>query len=451
MNGDDRIGTKTSTSFESKCPRQWFWIRRFSAAVLVLGFALWMIKPVGDARLTAVAYGLVVAGAILSSLGQRPWLYRRVNWFFLASVAIGLFGAIVGFARGNPGAASEMVFFVVLPAVWAIISSTIDLRSVQIIINSIPFVALLIGLLGLSYWLDAIGVPGFGWAILIDLGQGIGLPGDRAYGYVLTYYPISSLAFILPFLFVSLFVPTTFSWKWSRIVVWPAVASVLFLLFISGRRALFVSLILAVIIGFFTLFLGAAEVKTRRRLYIVGASALVAGVGIMFVSRFSPAAMIGSVMGDMFSSDSVRAKSGSALLESFAKSPIIGNGLGATVGGAVRDKLHPWNFELQYHLVLNALGVVGLLILTAVTLGLLVLGAHTYKSDRLKFTLLAPVTVGAISCLIANATNPYLHTPGSYWMLFLLVIAINAALRYRRTIDQSGLVAAPSQREAIGD
>ena len=424
---------------QSKWTQLWatdlFWPGRFqaprwleSAPVILVtaGFLIWMIKPVGDMWLTMGTYLLVGLGAVVRGLFWGFWLDRRLRLLFMISLSVGLLGSVYGAILQNPGVANEFVFFVALPIAWLVITSGIDLPILRVVINAIPFAGLTIGLLGVFYWLDASGQLDLGWITFVDLGQGI---GDEGYGYVLRFYPISSLVFMLSFFFVSLIVPNTYSWWLSRAVAWPAAVSVFFLLFIGGRRALFVSLVLSVVIAFLLLFLVEGQSRLRQRFYLIGVSAALVGAVVTVVSRFSPANMVQSILRDLFSADSVRAVSGEALIDSWLQSPLIGHGLGATVEGSIRSPSRPWNFELQYHMMLNSIGLIGFLMLAVVAILLFVIAIRVYRFERQKFAFLAAVVTGALSLVIANATNPYMHTPGHYWMFFFLALAVNSASR----------------------
>lgn len=407
-------------------------------------FVVWMIKPIGDPTLTVVAYGLVVVGSAISIISQGARVDRRIVWFFVATAGAGIVWVGYGLLRNNAGALSESVFFFALPMLWLFIVLGTSLSAVQTVVNTIPFVGLVIGLLGSLYYLYAIGFASLRWVTVVPLGQSAGLPGDRDYGFVLTLYSLASLTFLIPFLLISLVVPNSYSWKPSRLVAWPALLVLLLLLFVSGRRALFVSIVLAVGIGFVLFLLGKAEQRTRRRLYVATLAVLLSSAVLAVVSKFSFEAMIGSIATDLFAPGSVRARSGDSLIASFLNSPVIGHGLGATVSGSVRDKSRPWNFELQYHLLLNDLGILGFAILTAATLAVVVIGVRLYRANRVRFVLLIPMTVGTVSVLIANASNPYLHTPGQYWMFYLLVASISAAAVEKHS---PGSLANPDQKD----
>lgn len=405
------------------------WVAGVAAGLVSAGFAMWMIKPVGDMVFTGVAYALVVSGSTVGGLLRGFYLDRRLSISFLISILVGTLGVGWGVVQENPGALSEGVFFVALPLVWLVIALGIDDRTVRMLLNVIPFAGLVIGAVGVLYWLDATGQLGAPWLTAVDLGQGI---GTESYGYGMRYYPISSLVFLLSFFLVALVHGGTFTSRVSRIVAWPASATLFVLLFVSGRRALFVSLAISLVAAFLLFALGSGRSRLRWRFTIAAGISLVLGAGLSYASRFSLASMLDSLATELFAKDSIRNESGAAMVRSWFESPLIGHGAGATVEGSVRSLERPWNFELQYHLVLNAFGAIGFIAFAAITVLLLVLAVRVYRSGVEGTEYLAATIAGTISLLVANASNPYLHTPGHYWMLFILVIGLNASLRGKR-------------------
>lgn len=398
-------------------------------SLISLGFVVWVIKPTGDLFLTFMAYGVVGVGCILLSMASGTWGDSRLTAAAVCVVAVGTVGLLYGLVRGNPGAASEGIFFVALPIVWLLFMISFTPKAVRVIVNLLPLLALVISILGISYWLHAIGVPGFGWSTLVPLGQAGGSGNEFVFGYSLKFSPISSLVNLLPFLFTSLVVPNVFSWKITTYLVWPAMASSLFFTFISGRKVLFLSTAIAVLLGAIILFHGTRLRQLRARFLVRAGIVAALGAVSILVTRFSPAAFFSSVVSDVFSPGSIRSNSAEALTNSWLASPIFGNGLGVVTLGAIRDPARPWNNELQYHLILNSLGLLGGATLLAATVLLLFLGSQIFRQFPFEHAYMAPLLTGSLGVLVANATNPYLHTPAHYWMLLLLAVATNAALR----------------------
>ncbi|AWB90142.1 hypothetical protein C2138_11835 [Salinibacterium hongtaonis] len=407
-----------------------------TASFLVIGgFAVWAVKPVGNNYLTLAAYVLVFVGAMLMGLKNGFWLDYRVKLCFSIALVVGCVGTAIGVGRGNVGALSEGVFFVLVPAVWVVLVAAIDLRILKAVISIFPFVMLAIGLVGVTYWLLASAQqPVAIWFYYLDLGLAL---GGQENGATISYHSISSLAFLLPFLLVSLMLPSTYSSRVSRFVAWPAVALGLCILLLSGRRGLMLALVISVGIAVAVIVTSRASSSIRRRAFVVLGAAIVAGTLSFPVFKVSPAKVVESLVLSEFSPDSPRGESVFLLLDEWRHAPVFGNGLGAEIAGFLRDADRPWAFEVQYFLVLNAVGIFGALCLAGITIWVLLASFRAFRRfpDRNSLVLAALTGTGAL--LIANATNPYLHTLGNFWMFFFLVATVNALLRIESAGDDA--------------
>lgn len=116
------------------------------------------------------------------------------------------------------------------------------------------------------------------------------------------------------------------------------------------------------------------------------------------------------------------------LIDGWLESPLFGHGLGAIVPGYWRSDDRPWNFEMQYHMLLFQFGLFGCaLILVMMTVAVrVVIRAARARPDLVPVILVAATP--AIAILIANATNPYLQAPGHMWAIFLPLLVANVAL-----------------------
>jgi hypothetical protein len=124
----------------------------------------------------------------------------------------------------------------------------------------------------------------------------------------------------------------------------------------------------------------------------------------------------------------IRILEGQELLNGWSGSPIIGHGFGATLNGFDRDPNRPWNFELQYHLILFQTGVIGILIgFLALLFTLRQLRTAARATPQFASTLLV-TTAGAASVLVANAIDPYLQAPGHMWAIYLPLAVANIML-----------------------
>lgn len=393
------------------------------------GVVLWMIKPVGDLRLAALGYLLLLFGAVLSGLSTGFWIDRGLLWSWLSTLAVGIVGMIVGLVGNNtPGVFFEAVFFFCLPLVWLPIVAGVSVSALRAILNAIPFATLIIAVLGWAFWLDSTGrfaIPG---AYLVDLGQGLGVD---SFGYEMRFYPISTLLFVLPFLTVSLMVKNTYTNRKSLIAAFIGYLPALGLVFIVGRRALLISLVISLLLVTICVVRIDPLATVGLRPILLGAIGLLAAVFVASRTGFSLLQMVSSV-GEIRDAADVRAASGEELLSSWLDSPVWGNGLGAEVA-TPRNIDRPWEFELQYHMILNSLGLLGLIVLGISTSVAVIRFIWLIRKHRDRFGFLIAILAGFFAILVANASNPYLHTPGQYWMFFILPMALNCGHRLLET------------------
>jgi O-antigen ligase len=132
---------------------------------------------------------------------------------------------------------------------------------------------------------------------------------------------------------------------------------------------------------------------------------------------------------DVSTSQTERNEQADQLLRAWSQSPIWGHGLGAVIPGYSRSDTQPWQFELQYHVLLMQTGVIGVLLV--LTIAVFVVAAIR-RAASLRPDMLPTLTVtlcAGIAMLIANASNPYLQAPAHLWAIFLPLAVINVMLR----------------------
>jgi hypothetical protein len=208
----------------------------------------------------------------------------------------------------------------------------------------------------------------------------------------------------------------------------------------GGRRAIIVLLVLIPLVAW------VVKRSTMRvgPLTLSPAQAL-AGIGVLIVAVFATPAIIAhpivvntwgalvslfsGVSSDASTSQTERNEQADQLLRAWSQSPIWGHGLGAVIPGYSRSDSQPWQFELQYHVLLMQTGVIGALL--ALTIAVFVVAA-ILKAAKLRPDMLSTLTVtlcAGIAMLIANASNPYLQAPAHMWAIFLPLAVINIMLR----------------------
>ena len=125
---------------------------------------------------------------------------------------------------------------------------------------------------------------------------------------------------------------------------------------------------------------------------------------------------------------SIRTDQATHLLQAWALNPIFGSGFGAQVPGYARTSERPWVLELQYHLLLFNIGLVGIAVIIVIGVTAVVLIRRAVAFAPQFEPTMTVATTGAISMLIANATNPYLQAPGHMWAIFLPLAVATVAL-----------------------
>lgn len=417
-------------------------LERVGASLLVAAFAIWLIQPVGSIPIVALGYLLACAGGAALMWAHGSWLSPGVLVGALATTAASLVAAVVGLAGSAPGVWSEAVFFVGLPLVWIALTSAVDLRDLRVVLNAVPVLAAVIGALGVAYFLHTRGVPYLAWSTWLPLGQGA---GSDTFGSQLRFYPISTLIFVVPYLFWSLVDGRQPLSRFARTMTPVSLALTVAFTLVAGRRAIFLSTAVAVAVGLLVLFLRRYRDRgLTRRLGWFTAAAASGSVVVARATGFDLVALVESALGERSSAEDVRSASMTALLDSWARSPWFGHGLGSEALSSVRSVERPWQFEAQYHAALHAFGIVGFLVLAIATL---------YIVERLVGLAVRgdvhealPVVAGVIGALVANYTNPYLHTPGHYWMFFVAVMLVNSIDREGRPARTLAYFESPLRR-----
>lgn len=130
--------------------------------------------------------------------------------------------------------------------------------------------------------------------------------------------------------------------------------------------------------------------------------------------------------------ESIRSDQATHLLDAWAQNPLFGRGFGAAVPDYARTSERPWVLELQYHLLLFNIGLVGMALIVGIGVAAVILIRRAAAfAPEFQPTLVVSTSV-AVAMLIANATNPYLQAPGHMWAIFLPLAVANALLHSSR-------------------
>jgi O-antigen ligase len=209
-------------------------------------------------------------------------------------------------------------------------------------------------------------------------------------------------------------------------------------LLISGKRGFWLSAILAFPYTFFVCHIAGIRrfsIKSTLPIIIMMFIVIVLGfVIIAFLLEINYQDIVDSLITgfnftDQSNSSAFRRYTQfNALLDGWMKSPLIGAGHGAMASDKQGNELQPWAYELQYLALLFQLGIVGFLVYVSSVLWLVYQMVSLSKRYSDLARLLIPMTVGLLSFLTMNATNPYLGKFDYLWVIFLPLGVVNVGL-----------------------
>ena len=415
--------------------------RRAAPAVLIVGTFSWMFfLPVSHAEILYPLMGLLGLAAAWAVWRRDPDIDVHVWAVAFFVVALGIYGNALGIT--NPFPVSTFAVFLIAPAMYLVCvaaATTSALRSFMIaavigtLLVSVILLVFIAGEAGVVHQL----VPS--WVITnLDLKATFrdGASQARSWG-------LSSLNGLGPIWVASLFVRRHVllpPW-WLRLV---CAVLALATAVLSARDAITLVMLLA---PFIALLLRVTLFRTRRtpiwlpkrpwQWITIGAAVLVAAILVIpRVLSSGPIASVLSAIGSFFgvtsasgdANQSIRSTEASYLLNGWSLNPIFGAGFRSVVPGYARASEIPWSLELQYHVLLFSVGLIGVTIaLCALVAGILFLRKAVVAAPDYMPILLV-TTTGAIAMLIANATNPYLVAPAHQWAIFLPLAVATVAM-----------------------
>lgn len=450
------------------------------------GLLWFMLLPVSQ---NAVNAAVLLAGLVAAcvSLVRHGWrMSAPVTVAAASALLAGAVAGAVGLLHGNAGVRQELVFFVVVPVVLVLMVAGSPARVLGSGLAMVPVGMTALGALALLYYASARGWIPLPENMFAPLGAGGAGQVDTSVPELssrLRFYAIPTLAFGLPFLVGVVALDLRFASRASRLCVWPGLLLCAVFLLVSGRRAVIVSCVLAAVVVVVLSIVARLRSRSteaghevagalRRALALAvaavvvvltsmvitsggvagggaggGGPAVVGGGGAAVQTGPRPLTPGGIVSSLAEPADSPRPVSQDALVRGFRDSPVLGQGLGY-VADVVRNPDAPWQYEAQYHLMLAALGIVPGALLLLPTLWLLVVALTIGLARTVACRSVLAVLAGTGSILLANYSNPYLHTAGQYWMFFILVFAVDEALRRPQPVDTGEVLSRGSSADA---
>lgn len=387
---------------------------------------------------------LLISIAILSLLkSELVTLNKKVLFWVLIFVLNGLWFIGVGLLNSVPGAIRVGTVYVLWPILFTIIIAAITgAKAIEATLRTIVVASVAVGMYMAMYFLYILGILPSALYLELDQGQAIGFHE----GFVeFNMYSISTLIFSVPFLFAALL-----QWRGNyapinKYVVWFAFSICFCMAILSGRRALWLLLIMTpllyVMLASFQLTKSKPANIMRKssagiliKIVLVLVLLLIAAVAIFDVSLKAVFnSLIESIpdgSGEELSAD-LRFWQAIALIDGWIEKPWFGHGHGA-VASIIRSEDMPWAYELTYLALLFHTGLVGTLIYAACVAWIYWQGVRIIRYSEKYSRLMLPTLLGTTSLLIANATNPYLAKFDFMWIIFVPLAIINCYLIERK-------------------
>jgi len=417
-------------------------LRRLGPAVFVVGIFSWVFfLPVSHNEILYPLFGLLGLAALIVVILRNPLIDVHVWAIAFLVAALGIYGDLLGIE--NPDPIFTFTVFLIAPAMYLLCVAAASVTTLRYL-----FIAAVIGTLLVSVVLLVFigGEAGIiqqvtpHWLISgLDMKATFrgGASQARSWG-------LSSLNALGPIWMASLLVRKHAllpPW-WLRLV---CAALALATAILSARDSITLVMILA---PFIALLLRVTLLRTSRtpiwlprrpwEWVAIGAVVLVAAVLVIpRLIRTGPIASVFSAIGSFFgvasasgdANQSIRSDEASYLLQGWATNPIFGAGFRALVPGYQRASEIPWSLELQYHVLLFNVGLIGIVVAAAIVVAGILFVRKAVVANPEFMPVLLVSTTGGIAMLIANATNPYLVAPGHQWAVFLPVAVASVAIR----------------------
>ncbi len=382
----------------------------------------------------------VVLGRIIRNDGKLRLHKSTFHWILFYLVA-GVAFVLLGYFRNTPGALFSSLVFVVWPLAYALmIEAVAQPGRIVHVLRVLIFAMIGIGAATIYFLAWALGWLPDSLYVDPQLVYRVAFFGNSIQ---MIHLSLSSMIFLIPFTISGLYVYSSkapgFLPQW---IVWPALLLGLFTAFVGGRRALYLVLLTTpLLILFFHSWLPAELRPSTSRRILLTLSLVLALLGTRSYLGSATGLTWGGtreffLTGFQFETDpgaNMRLTQFNALIQGWKAHPLEGAGLGAGVPDVVRNDERPWEYELQYVLLLYQIGVLGILAYGSGVAWIYYRAMKIAKSGSTLGVHIVPVLVGMTSVLIANATNPYLQTFGHLWTLFLPIAIINSSLMFERT------------------
>jgi hypothetical protein len=381
-------------------------------------------------------YFISIATISKGRLALHPTIFKLALFMILVS----LFFSLMGVIANTPGALKQAQVYVLWPLIYIILITGVKdsaiLRGLQ---QTLVVATIVLSIYGITQMLtNLLILPQF---FHLDLFEGISSTAFGFYeGFTAIRIPgLNSLPFLIPFCMAALvtWLPGKGNSPTHRIWLWIALLFGIALSIISGRKAIWLVIMLSPVL-ILSLWLLEPKAEKRKTKHILISSSLffcflliIVFVLLKYTYEYDLTKIYEEfISGFNFSDTSggiIRQEQFYALLHGWSEHPLLGSGLGASASayGSIRSESAPWSYELFYMALLYQVGLVGFLAYTSSILWIYWMGIKVIRYGGIMRQIMFPTLIGMTCHLIASATNPYLPRFDGLWVIFLPVAIIN--------------------------
>lgn len=404
---------------------------------------LWRLDTAADVlAATILAYLIVVPvghNALLVSLllmlgiwcvwrvARRP---RRLPPLLLAAACCAAGAILIGVigGAGNPGFVHSLISWVAAPVLFWAWASQMDERVLGLFLRFAAWATVVLAGVVLVLWtMGAVGAEPAAWIkVVVDADVSGAWPN-----VIVGVYGASSLIAVAPLWIVGMFFQGR-ALPSRKLMIVAAVLATLAAVVSTRRAALALGLTVPILIFVAYIAVVGRAWFTRRHiqaLLVVAGGAVLAAAAVLItpIGQRMSAGVLALVTGRGGTVDEdLRIEQAERLWAAFLQSPVFGHGIGAVIPGYARSDARPWNFEMQYNMLLFQVGMLGMLLLAASVVLVAWAGARVVTHREEARPAVFTTAAAALAVLAANALNPLLQAPGHFWAVFLFVGAVTA-------------------------
>lgn len=398
-----------------------------------LYFFIILVLPVSANGLKGALAALVAASTFLLVMARGKLAVGRSTLrVFLLMQATGLLWLLYGLIQNTPGAVFSLLIYLVWPLFYLVVF-TEGVSSYRVYRTLRNLMVLTLGLLSafiLYFVLYSFGLAPATPLLELPFGQGLA----KYQGFTaMRFYSISSMIFLIPYCISKVVLPASTDSRLRRwvtaLVVLLSLAAILF----TGRRAALFTLALGLPIALTLAQAAPSDFRIRLTRRFINAAlaialALTVTLTVSDTVRTGIMGVASQVASSLFdpqqtSDDLVRVEQADSLIQGWIQRPLIGAGLGSTTGYIRSER--SWNYELQYHMHLFQIGLLGLALYSLGLLWIYRNGLRIIRRGGEASSEMIALLTGLTCFLIANASNPYLQAYGHLWVIFLPAALIN--------------------------